>query len=63
MLTASVCELTRPMNSSIVLGGWPAASIRVGLLINFAIAAVFPGNKEMLHLACRSQLYWKSSEP
>ena len=31
MLSCSVSELTRPTNSSIDLGGCPAASIRVGV--------------------------------
>ena len=37
MLNASVPEFTRPMNSSINLGGWPAAWIVVGFSMRVAI--------------------------
>jgi hypothetical protein len=38
MLIAEVWEFTRPINSSITFGGWPAAGITVGWEISFAIA-------------------------
>ena len=33
-----VCELTRPMNSSMIFGGWPAAGMTVGFATKVAIA-------------------------
>ena len=38
MLSAAVCELTRPMNSSMIFGGSPAAGMTVGLEIKVAMA-------------------------
>jgi hypothetical protein len=37
MLTCEVAEFTRPKNSSMIFGGWPAAGITVGDDINFAM--------------------------
>jgi len=37
MLIAVVLEFTRPMNSSMDLGGRPAASIKVGFWMKIAI--------------------------
>ncbi len=37
MLSAAVCEFTRPTNSSMSLGGWPAAAITVGAPMNRAM--------------------------
>jgi hypothetical protein len=37
MLSAEVCEFTRPMNSSMIFGGSPAAGITVGAEISLGI--------------------------
>lgn len=42
MLTASVPELTRPINSSIFLGLLPAASMTVGAVIRRAMGPSIP---------------------
>jgi hypothetical protein len=45
MLSAEVCEFTRPTNSSMIFGGWPAAGITVDPEMSFATARNYRQNQ------------------